>query len=102
MRTLRFATILAGTALTASTVGLVFWSDQTEAQARRGQGTGVVQYQVDGSWPKPFPTTADPVTGRPRVWIPGEVAGTCIDSQDHVFIVTRGNLIARLKAGGSQ
>jgi len=32
-------------------------------------------------------------TGKPKPWSTGEVAGTCIDSQDHVFIVTRGNLV---------
>lgn len=51
-------------------------------------------FQVDTTWPKPFPSTPDPITGRLRTWIPGEVAGTCVDSQDNVFIVTRGNLIA--------
>ena len=28
-----------------------------------------------------------------RSWSTGEVAGTCTDSRDHIFIVTRGNLI---------
>ena len=32
-------------------------------------------------------------TGKPKPWSTGEVAGTCIDSNDHVFIVTRGNLV---------
>src|ERR1700676_5422315 len=35
---------------------------------------------VDPNWPKPFPNG----------WVTGQVGGTCIDSQDHVFIVTRG------------
>ena len=33
-------------------------------------------------------------TGKPKPWVTGEVAGTCTDSRDHVFIVTRGNLVA--------
>jgi len=37
-------------------------------------------FQVDPFWPKPLPHN----------WVTGEVGGTCIDSQDHVFIVTRG------------
>ena len=37
-------------------------------------------FQVDPFWPKPLPDN----------WVTGEVGGTCIDSQDHVFIVTRG------------
>lgn len=35
---------------------------------------------VDPHWPKPLPNS----------WVTGQVGGTCIDSQDHVFIVTRG------------
>ena len=35
---------------------------------------------VDPNWPKPLP----------NAWVTGQVGGTCIDSQDHVFIVTRG------------
>jgi hypothetical protein len=35
---------------------------------------------VDPHWPKPLPNG----------WVTGQVGGTCIDSQDHVFIVTRG------------
>src|SRR5712691_1016578 len=37
-------------------------------------------FQVDPFWPKPLPNN----------WVTGEVGGTCIDSQDHLFIVTRG------------
>src|SRR2546422_6233206 len=37
-------------------------------------------FQVDPFWPKPLPDN----------WVMGEVGGTCIDSQDHVFVVTRG------------
>jgi hypothetical protein len=56
----------------------------------------------DGSWPKmPLPSAGDwgtplvlsTATGKPKPWSTGEVAGTCVDSQDHVFIVTRGNLV---------
>lgn len=94
MRTSHF--VYAGTALLASAIGLAFMTGQTQGktQADINKAPEVPQYQVDSTWPKPFPTTPDPVTGRPRTWIPGEVAGTCTDSQDHVFIVTRGNLIA--------
>ena len=60
------------------------------------------RFAVDGSWPKmPLPSAGDfgtPLvistsTGKPKPWSTGEVAGTCIDSRDHVFIVTRGNLV---------
>ena len=63
---------------------------------------GVPTYTVDASWPKmPLPSAGDfgtPLvvstsTGQPKPWSTGEVAGTCVDSRDHVFIVTRGNLV---------
>jgi DNA-binding beta-propeller fold protein YncE len=38
---------------------------------------------VDPFWPKPLPDR----------WVTGEVAGTCVDSQDHVFTVNRRNLL---------
>ena len=59
--------------------------------------------QVDPTWPKmPLPVAGEfgtPLkvstsTGKPLPWVTGEVAGTCVDSQDHVFTVNRGNLIA--------
>src|SRR5882672_4560132 len=37
-------------------------------------------FQVDPFWPKPLPDN----------WVTGEIGGTCIDSQDHLFLVTRG------------
>jgi hypothetical protein len=54
------------------------------------------------AWPKmPLPSAGDygtplvvsTATGKPKPWSTGEVAGTCVDSRDHVFIVTRGNLV---------
>jgi len=92
MRALPF--VYAGTALLASAVGLGLWTGQTQANHDDDDSPNVPRYEVDGTWPKPFPSTPDPVTGRPRTWIPGEVAGTCVDSRDHIFIVNRGNLIA--------
>jgi hypothetical protein len=58
--------------------------------------------QFDPSFPKPLPvagqfgtpTAISSATGKPKPWVTGEVAGTCVDSQDHVFTVNRGNLIA--------
>jgi len=37
-------------------------------------------FVVDATWPKPLPNG----------WISGEIGGTCVDSQDHIFVVTRG------------
>jgi hypothetical protein len=39
-------------------------------------------------------TAISSATGKPKPWVTGEVAGTCVVSQDHVFTVNRGNLIA--------
>jgi len=91
MRALSIASWLGGAALAVSTIGLAIWTGPSQADSNKP--AKVPRYQVDGTWPKPFPTTPDPVTGRPRTWIPGEVAGTCVDSRDNVYIVTRGNLI---------
>lgn len=92
MRAIPF--VCAGAALLVSAVGLGLWTEQSQANFQRLPKLKVPVYQVDSTWPKPFPSTPDPVTRRARTWIPGEVAGTCVDSKDHVFIVTRGNLIA--------
>jgi hypothetical protein len=59
------------------------------------------RYRAETNWPKPLPSAGDfgtplvvsTATGKPKPWVTGEVAGTCVDSQDHVFIVTRGNLL---------
>ena len=90
MRAISFAYV--GTGLLAAAVGPGLWTQQSQADSPKSPK--VPKYEVDSTWPKPFPSTPDPVTGRARTWIPGEVAGTCVDSRDHVFIVTRGNLIA--------
>jgi hypothetical protein len=37
-------------------------------------------FQVDPFWPRPLPDN----------WVTGEVGGTCIDSRDHLIVVTRG------------
>jgi len=87
-----------------------------------GLGTAVTQadpkkqpkpptFKVDATFPKPLPSAGDfgsactinsgttptsctsSATGKPKPWVTGEVAGTCVDSQDHVFTVNRGNLI---------
>jgi DNA-binding beta-propeller fold protein YncE len=40
------------------------------------------QFEVDPLWPSPLPNN----------WTTGQVGGVCVDDQDHVFIVNRGNL----------
>jgi len=61
-------------ALAVALVGCL-WSPTTKADP-----PPTPKFQVDPFWPKPLPHN----------WVTGEVGGTCVDSQDHVFIVTRG------------
>jgi hypothetical protein len=49
------------------------------------------KFEVDPSWPKPFP----------HRWVNGDVGGTCVDSQDHVFVTYRNNLTAKEKKIGT-
>jgi hypothetical protein len=76
--------------LLCSAVGLALYTGQLQAVSKKTPK--VPSYVVDATWPKPYPLAPHPVTGRMVPWITGEVAGTCVDSQDHVFIVTRGNI----------
>src|ERR1700694_1340370 len=84
MRALKY---LGGAAL-AALIAVGLWASRT--REAKGQAPRVPLYQVDPFWPKPLPH--DLATGKP--WVTGEVAGTCVDSQDHVFTVNRGNLVA--------
>ena len=44
---------------------------------------GAPRYEADLSWPKPFPDR----------WVLGGLGGVCVDSQDHVFILNRQDVI---------
>ncbi len=92
----RFA--YAGAAALVAAVGLSVAASNTDGWGRNR----LPRYEVDGAWPKmPLPSAGEwgtppavsTATGKPKPWSTGEVAGTCIDSRDHVFIVTRGNLV---------
>src|SRR6202171_6608582 len=52
---------------------------------------GVPKYDVDPTWPKPLP--GNMVTGR--------AGGICVDAQDHVFEVNRGDLQDKEKLVGT-
>jgi DNA-binding beta-propeller fold protein YncE len=41
------------------------------------------KYEVDLSWPKPFPNQ----------WILGGLGGVCVDTQDHVFLLNRQDVL---------
>jgi NHL repeat len=80
--------LYAGTLALALIIGAGLWNplQQTDAQT----GAKIPRFFVDPSWPKPLPNR----------WVTGEVAGTCIDSKDHIFTVNRRNLLDLQKTLG--
>ena len=92
--------LLGGTLALALAAALGLAASATQADTKKTPK--IPTFVADGSWPKmPLPSAGDygtPLvistsTGKPKPWSTGEVAGTCVDSRDHVFIVTRGNLV---------
>jgi sugar lactone lactonase YvrE len=61
------------------------WQPPSKAQG----GSAALEYKVDPFWPKPLPAPKDSA-GQSHQWITGDVAANCIDSRDHVIVVTRG------------
>jgi hypothetical protein len=62
----------------AVAIGGSLWTPLTQADPKKPPQTPV--FRVDGSWPKPLPFN----------WVTADIGGTCVDSEDHVFVVTRG------------
>src|SRR5919202_503868 len=68
--------VYAGTLLAALVLALgLLKPDRAVAQSTNR----APRYKVDPFWPKPLPER----------WVTGEVAGTCVDANDHVFTVNR-------------
>lgn len=78
--------IYLGTLASALIVALGLWNPLKAASNQ-----GAPAYKVDPFWPKPLPDR----------WVTGEVAGTCLDSSEHLFTINRGpqnnNLTAKEK-----
>ena len=75
---MKSGTIIA--AVGAATVVLGIWNPTSDQiNMLRAQSPAKVTFRVDPFWPKPLPDD----------WVTGNVGGTCVDSQDHVFIVNR-------------
>ncbi len=75
-----------GILVPALVVGLGLWNPLAKVAA--SPGPKAPRYMVDPFWPKPLPDR----------WVTGEVAGTCVDSNGHLFIVNRaqqGNLTTK-------
>ena len=103
--------LYAGSIIGAFAMGIGLW---TAGQAAPPSKPKVPVLQVDPNWPKmPLPDSSSPLTkvayrnlkstatGKYLPWVTGEVAGTCVDSQDHVFTVNRGNLVSPEGVTGS-
>src|SRR6202163_1385226 len=45
----------------------------------------IPQFKYDAYWPKPLP----------EGWVLGSVGSVCVDANDHVFAVTRGQLLPK-------
>src|ERR1035438_637428 len=73
--------VLAGSVLLLTNLSVA------AGRANAQQDRGAPKFQVDPFWPKPLPDR----------WITASVGGTCVDAQDHVFIVSRGDLSPKEK-----
>jgi len=73
----------AACAVAAIAAGISFPS------ASLAQGN-VPRYEVDMAWPKPLPNR----------WVIGGLGGTCVDANDHVFILNRQDVLDGELLGG--
>jgi 6-phosphogluconolactonase (cycloisomerase 2 family) len=81
-------TTWARAAVTTAVFGLTLaiWISlprEVKAQADQ-QAVGAPKFKVDPFWPQPLPDH----------WVTGGTGGVCVDAQDHVFILTHGDLNA--------
>lgn len=74
---------VAGAALAVAQLASILVAP--DARAAPSANAPPPRFEVVADWPKPLPNG----------WVTGEVAGNCVDSQDHVFIVNRRNLTAK-------
>jgi hypothetical protein len=79
----RFLYRRLGIGLAVLALGL--WAPFVLAQPNRPTEPQPGGFKVDPFWPQPLPDT----------WVTGEVAGTCVDANDHLFTVNRRNLTAK-------
>ena len=76
----RLIVLSIGTLLAA----ILVWerTDSGEVGAQESVGGNAPMFEVDPFWPKPLPNN----------WLLGSTIGVAVDSDDHVWIVHRGNL----------
>lgn len=70
--------LYVGAVVVALAISWGLWHPVSVKADRRGLNSP--RFVVDPFWPKPLPAG----------WVTGEIGGTCVDSNDHVFIYTRG------------
>jgi DNA-binding beta-propeller fold protein YncE len=69
--------VIIGIGLASSTFSPSELRAQSSEQSSKGP-----HFRVDPAWPKPLPDR----------WVTGEVAGTCVDANDHIYIMNRSDL----------
>ena len=73
--------VLRLTAITACLLVNIGRPIDVPAQSQPGNDTP--KFELAPFWPKPLPDH----------WVTGNVSGVCVDAQNHVFTVNRGNLV---------
>ena len=83
----RTSSLLVGATLLAVTIAWVGGQSRLEEVAVEAP-----MFEVDPLWPNPLPNH----------WILGSTIGVTVDSRDHVWIIHRGNGVARTELGAAQ
>ena len=83
----RIGNLPIGMTLVAIMIGLV----GCQIQAQDSGGVEAPMFEVDPLWPKPLPNH----------WVLGSAIGVTVDSEDHIWIVHRGNGNLRTELGAS-
>ena len=69
--------IRVGTCAVLAIAAGIFFPSSSQAQG------AAPKYEVDLSWPKPLPDR----------WVLGGLGGVCVDTQDHVFLLNRQDVL---------
>ena len=79
---MRWAQVIAMTAVLTLSLG-IWGPSPNHATAQSGQQADAgPKFQYEPLWPKPLPER----------WVTGNVSSVCVDAQDHLFTLNRGNL----------
>src|SRR5687768_1042737 len=84
--------ILIGTALGILLAGLVVAERALVREAAAQANVQAPRFEVDPFWPKPLPNG----------WVMGMAIGVGVDSNDHVWIVHRGDTLSQLETAADQ